>query len=122
MPRAEWEALAVDSAKKASAARGLLRLKKKEEGELKTKAIAGAAQTESGTKGSAQAAPLTIMARVAPESPADDAFSALDEREEDGETPDVIPTEVAQYIRQLLAIANKAGILKGTLFVHDVDM
>ena len=40
MPRAEWDAIAVDSAKKASDARELLRLKKKEEDELRAKAKA----------------------------------------------------------------------------------
>ena len=37
MTRAEQEAIAVDSAKKASDARDLLRLKKTEEGELRAK-------------------------------------------------------------------------------------
>ena len=42
MARAEWDAIdiAVDSAKKASDARQLLRLEKKEEGELRVKAKA----------------------------------------------------------------------------------
>ena len=53
-PRAEWEAIAEDSAKKASDARELLRLKKKEEDELKAKTIA------------ASPAPLKIMVREAP--------------------------------------------------------
>ena len=50
MTRAEWETIAEDSAKKASDARELVRLKKKEEDELKAKAIA------------ASPAPLKIMA------------------------------------------------------------
>ena len=69
MTRAEWEAIAEDSAKKAAHARELLRLKTKEEDELRAKAIA------------AQPTPLKSMAQAAPESliarHCDDAFGAL---------------------------------------------
>ena len=77
LKRAEWEAIAEDSAKKASDARELLRLKKKEEDELKAKAI------------TASPAPRMIMAAVAPESPIDDVFGALVTRGEDTEIPEI---------------------------------
>ena len=67
MTRAEWEAIAVDSAKKASDARELLRLKKNEEDAIRAKAIAALPPTPQ----------LKIMAQVAPESPIDDVFGAL---------------------------------------------
>ena len=54
MTRAEWEAIAEDSAKKAADARELLRLKKKEEDEQRAKVIA------------AQPMPLKILARASP--------------------------------------------------------
>ena len=57
---------------------------KKEEDELKAKAIAA----------QAQATPLKIMAQVTPESPINNVFGALDEGNEDSKTPD-IPAEVA---------------------------
>ena len=43
MARSEWEAIAQDSAKKAAGARELLRLKKKEDDEIREKAKADAA-------------------------------------------------------------------------------
>ena len=43
MTRAEWEVIAQDSAKKAADERELLRIKKKEEDELKAEAIAAQA-------------------------------------------------------------------------------
>ena len=104
MTRAEWEATAEDPAKKASGARELLRLKKKEEGELKARAIA------------ASPAPPKTMARAAPESPIGDAFGALATGDEDKEMP-AIPAEAAQDIRKLRAIANETKILKGASFV-----
>ena len=73
MTRSEWEAIAQDSAKKAADARDreLLRLKKKEEDELRAKAKAL----------TAPATPLQIMAQEAPVSPIliDVVFGALGE-------------------------------------------
>ena len=105
MTRAEWEAIAEDSAKKAADACELLCLKKKEKDELRAKAIA------------AQPTPLKIMAQVAPESPIDDVFGAWANGDETIETPPDIPAEVAQYIRKLLTIVNETSILKGAWFV-----
>ena len=67
MTRAKWEAITEDSAKKAADAQchELLRLKKKEEDELRAKAIA------------AQPTSLRIMAQATPESQIDDVFGAL---------------------------------------------
>ena len=67
MTRAEWEAIAEDSAKKAADARELLRLKKNEEDALRAKAIAAQLPTPQ----------LKITAHVAPESSIDDVFGAL---------------------------------------------
>ena len=95
------------SAKKASDARELLWLKKKEEDEQKTKAIA------------TQGTPLRIMAQAALNSPIDDVFGAL-EGEMDEATPD-IAAEVCLYVRKLLTLANDHKILKGASFVLHQD-
>ena len=63
MARSEWEAVAEDSAKKASDARELLRLKKKEEDELKARA-----------KAITPATALQIIAQAAQDSLIDDGF------------------------------------------------
>ena len=92
MTRAEWDAIAQDSAKKASDARELLRLKKKEEDEMRTKA----------------------KALAVPESPIDDVFRALG-----GEMDEAIPdvhSEVCLYIRKLITLANDHEMLKGASF------
>ena len=81
MTRSEWEAIAQDSAKKATDARELLRLKKKEEDELRAKAKALAAP----------ATTLQIIAQEAIVSLIDDVFGALGEEME--EAPPDVPAE-----------------------------
>ena len=75
MTRTKWEAIAQDSAKKAADARELLRLKKKEEGELRAKAKALAAPAtplqimlERALQPSAMAAPPSSAASSLPPS------------------------------------------------------
>ena len=55
------------------------------------------------------------MAQVAPDSPIDDAFGALDAKVDEA-TPD-IPDGVCLYVRQPHTIANDHEILKGAPFV-----
>ena len=95
MARSEWEAISQGSANKAADARKLLRLKEKEEDELRA---------------TAKATPLLIMAYEAPVSPTDDGFSALDE--ELWEAPPGLPLKVCRYIRKLLTLANDHEISK----------
>ena len=82
MTRAEWDAITVDSAKKASAARELLRLKKKVEGELRAKVKALAIPAAATPK------PIQSLAQAAADSPIDTAFGALG-GEMDEAMPDV---------------------------------
>ena len=106
MARSEWEAIAEDSAKVASDARGHLRLKTKEEDEFQAKATALIAP----------ATPLQIMVQSAPVSPEGDAFGALG-GEVDVAPPDV-PSDsgVCLYIRKLFTLADDHKILKGASF------
>ena len=112
MTRAEWEAIAEDSANKASDAQELLRLKKNEEDAIRAKAIAAAPPTPQ----------LKIMAQAAPESPIDDVFGALANGDEDVAAPPDVPAEVAKYIRELLTTANETKILKRATFVVEPNM
>ena len=82
MTRAEWDAITVDSAKKASAARELLRLKKKVEGELRAKVKALAIPAAATPK------PIQSLAQAAADSPIDTTFGALG-GEMDEAMPDV---------------------------------
>ena len=91
MTRAEWEAIAEDSAKNASDARELLRLKKNEEDAIRARTIAAQPPTPQ----------LKIMAQAAPESPIGDVFGALANRDENREAPPDVPAEVAKCIREL---------------------
>ena len=69
MMRAEWDAIAEDSAKKASDARELLRLKKKDEDELRAKAKALVIPATPNT--------IQVQTHKAVDSPIDDVFGAL---------------------------------------------
>ena len=80
MTRAEWEAIAVDSAKKAADARELLCLKKNEEDVIRARAITAQPPT-----------PMKIMAQAAPKSPIDDVFGALANRDENVDAPPDVP-------------------------------
>ena len=104
MTRSEWEAIAQDSAKQATDARELLRLKKKEEDELRAKAKALTAPTTV----------LQKMAQDAPVSPIDNVLGASGEEMED--TPPDVPAEGCLYTQKLLTLANGQEILKGALF------
>ena len=88
MTRAEWKAIAEDSAKKASDARELLRLKKKEEDEMRAKAKALVIPVTPNT--------IQVQAHKAVESPINDVFGALG-GEMDEAVPDV-PSEVCLII------------------------
>ena len=114
MTRAEWEAIAVDSAKKAADARELLRLKKNEEDAIRARANAAQPPT-----------PLKIMARTAPESPIGDVFGALANGDGDVEAPPDVPADVAKYhvyVRELLTIANETKILKSVTFTVEPNI
>ena len=106
MTRAEWEAIAVDSAKKAAdmreLLRELLRLKKNQEDAIQARAIAAQPPT-----------PMGIMAQSAPQSPIDDVLGALANGDEDVDAPPDVPAGVAEYIRELLTMANETRIVKG---------
>ena len=104
--------IAEDSAKKASDARELLRLKKNEEGAIRAKAIAAAPPTPQSK----------IMAHAAPESPIGDVFGALTNGDEDVAAPPGVPAEVAKYIRKLLTTANETKILKSATFVVEPNI
>ena len=106
MTRAEWDAIAQDSAKKASDARELLRLKKKEEDEMRTKAKALAIPATPDT--------IEVQAHKAVDSPIDDVFGAL-RGEMDEDVPNV-QSEVCLYIRKLLTLANDHEMIKGVSF------
>ena len=110
MSREEWDAIARDSAKKASDARELLRLQKKEEDELRAKAKA---------KADTLAIPATpstvhVQAHKAVDSPIDDVFGALG-GDMDEAVPDV-QAEVCLYTRKLLTPANDHEMIKGVTF------
>ena len=106
MTRAEWEAIAEDSAKKAPDARELLRLKKKEEDEMRAKAKALVIPAPPNT--------IQVQAHKAVGSPIDDVFGGLG-GEMDEAIPDV-PSNVCLYIRKLLTLANDHEMLKGASF------
>ena len=112
MTRAEWEAIAEHSAKKAADAQELLRLKKNEEDALRAKAIAAQPPTPQ----------LKITAHVAPESPIEDVFRALANGDQETEAPPDVPAEVARYIRELLTKANETKILKSATFTVTPDI
>ena len=110
LTRDEWDAIARDSAKKASDAREFLRLKKKEEDELREKAKAKAsalAIAETPSK-------VSVQAHKTVDSPIDDVFGALG-GDMDEAVPDV-QAEVCLYIRKLLTLANDHEILKGATY------
>ena len=96
LTRAEWDAIAVDSAKKESDTRELFRLKKKEEGEMRTKAKALVIPTTPNT--------IQVQAHEAVDSPIDDVFGALGG--EMDEAMSDVPSGVCLYIRKLLTLAN----------------
>ena len=106
----ECEAIAQDSAKKAADARELLRLKNKEEGELRANAKSLAAL----------ATPLHIMAQSAPSSPMDDASVALGEEME--EAPPAVPAGECLDIRKPPTPANDREILKRASFNATPDI
>ena len=110
MTRAEWEAIAKDSAKKAADACELLRLKNAVEDEQRNKAIA------------AQLTPLKIMARAPPKKTIDDGVGAWANGDEDVEAPPGVPAEVARYIRKLFTIANETKTLKGASFIVEPNI
>ena len=114
---AEWDAIAVDSAKKASDTRELLQLKKKEDDELRANTNAVAIpETPKPTQTLAQAAIHDIV-----DSPIDDVFRAFG-GETDEAIPDV-PSEFCLYVRKLLTLANDHEIRKGASFdvPHDTN-
>ena len=69
MTRSEWEALAQDSVKKESDARKLLRLKKKEEDEIRANAKTLVIPATPN--------PIQVQAHKAVDSPIDEVFGAL---------------------------------------------
>ena len=95
MMRAEWEAVAEDSAKKASDACELLRLKKKEEDEMRAKAKALVIPATPNT--------IQVQAHQAVGSPID-VFGALGGQMDEA-IPDV-PSEVCLYILKLHTLTN----------------
>ena len=104
MTRAEWDATAQDLAKKASSARELLRLKKKEGGELRANAKVIPATPNT----------IQVQAHKAVDSPIDDVFGALGGKMDEA-VPDV-QSEVCPYIRKLLNVANDHEMIKGVSF------